>query len=93
MVLHLLYATPPHPLLQNTTNRPKDLYTAASVLLAAKICPALDRELDYSSLEVSWKKCIEIMRSLESRYDSARRCLATLEVFHDQIMSSEEGVF
>ena len=47
--------------------------------------------MDYSSLEVSWKKCIEILRTLEDRYDSARRCLATLEVFHDQIISTNEG--
>ncbi|CCX33498.1 Similar to Uncharacterized transcriptional regulatory protein C3C7.04; acc. no. O14130 [Pyronema omphalodes CBS 100304] len=66
------------------------LYTAATVLLAAKLCPALEGELDYCSLEVSWKKCIEIMRGLEDRYESAKRCLATLEVFHDQIISSDE---
>jgi hypothetical protein len=68
------------------------LYTAATVLLAAKLCPALEGELDYCSLEVSWKKCIEIMRGLEDRYESAKRCLATLEVFHDQIISSDEGM-
>ncbi|KAF8537535.1 fungal-specific transcription factor domain-containing protein [Trichophaea hybrida] len=64
------------------------LYIAATVLLAAKLCPALEGELDYGSLEVSWKKCIEILRGLEDRYESAKRCLATLEVFYDQIISS-----
>jgi hypothetical protein len=68
------------------------LYTAATVLLAAKLCPALEGEPDYGSLEVSWKKCIEILRGLEDRYESAKRCLATLEVFYDQIISSaDEG--
>jgi hypothetical protein len=69
-----------------------DLYTAATVLLAAKLCPAMDGELDYNSLEASWKKCIEVLRRLEDIYEAAKRCLASLEVLHEQIISSNSGV-
>lgn len=68
-----------------------DLYTSASVLLAAKLCPALERDLDYASMEISWKRCIEILRDLESQYDSARRCLATLEAIHEQIIAPQQA--
>ncbi|KAA8911525.1 fungal-specific transcription factor domain-containing protein [Sphaerosporella brunnea] len=62
-------------------------------LLAAKLCPNLEEKLDHHSLELSWKKCVGILRSLEDRYEPAKRCLATLVVLHEQIISSENGIF
>jgi hypothetical protein len=93
VVLHLLFAV--HcvsALLAVALTRPSRtcMYTAVAVLLAAKLCPVLENELGHNTLEVSWKKCIVILRSLEDRYESAKRCLATLEVFRDQIIASSE---
>jgi len=65
-------------------------HTAATALLAAELCPVLEKELDHNSFEVSWRKCIAVLRSLEDRYGYAKRRLATLEAFFDRIGSSSE---
>jgi hypothetical protein len=90
---YYIFCTPPGTITLRRMLTRVDLYTAATVLLAAKLCPALDGELDYNSLEASWKTCIEILRRLEDRYESAKRCLASLEVLHEQIISSKSGMF
>lgn len=92
MVLHLLFVP---PTLQRTivgnvnSHQLLDLYTSASVILAARLCSTLEQELDYHSMQISWKRCVEILRGLEHHYDAARRCLATLEAIHEQIIAPQ----
>jgi hypothetical protein len=61
-------------------------YTAATVLLAARLQPALEGELG-SEMSEAWKMALIVLRKFEAQYGnrSATRCLQALEVIHDKI--------
>lgn len=61
------------------------IYTAASVLLAAKLQPCLQDDLDKIKFESSWKMMTELLSSYKSQSKSAARCLKVLEMMNDKI--------
>lgn len=63
------------------------VYTSATVLLAAKLQPALDNELDAEEMAEAWKMALALLRLFERQHGnaSATRCLRVLEVLHEQI--------
>jgi hypothetical protein len=67
------------------------IYTSATVLLAAKLRPALETESDDQSMEVAWRRALELLRRFEQHATSATRCLRVLEVLHDRISSASQS--
>jgi hypothetical protein len=67
-------------LLSNVTN--SDIYTAATVLLGARLC-LKKRELD--DIEEDWNLALSYLKRISSKSISAERCLKVLEVMHSQI--------
>lgn len=61
------------------------LYTAAAVLLAAKLQPNVGDHLDSKKFELTWKHGLELFASYQSQSDSAARCLKVLEKMDDKI--------
>lgn len=61
------------------------IYTAASVLLAAKLQPSLQDDLDKIKFESSWTMMSELLSSYKSQSKSAARCLKVLEMMNDRI--------
>jgi hypothetical protein len=74
LVQHILY--PPF----NVANL--DIYTAATVLLGARLC-LKKRELD--DIEEDWNLALSYLKRISSKSISAERCLKVLEVMHSQI--------
>lgn len=61
------------------------IYSAASILLAAKLRPCLQDDLGKVKLESSWKMMIELLLSYKFQSKSAARCLKVLEMMNDKI--------
>jgi hypothetical protein len=61
-----------------------DIYTAATVLLGARLC-LKKRELD--DIEEDWNLALSYLKRISSKSISAERCLKVLEVMHSQISS------
>jgi hypothetical protein len=59
-----------------------DIYTAATVLLGARLC-LKKRELD--DIEEDWNLALSYLKRISSKSISAERCLKVLEVMHSQI--------
>uniref|UniRef100_A0A060T359 ARAD1A07062p n=1 Tax=Blastobotrys adeninivorans TaxID=409370 RepID=A0A060T359_BLAAD len=76
---------------QNTTNLPNMwynifyVYTAAIVLLAAKLQPDVSGAVDEGLMEISWKNTVFLLRSFEKHSLSATRCLKVLKLIHEKI--------
>lgn len=64
-----------------------DVYTAATVLIAGRLCPAILGEIPELSITRSWNRALEILRKYQSYSRSARRCVAALEILYEQAMS------
>lgn len=64
-----------------------DIYTAATVLIAGRLCSAILTEVTETSLARSWDCALEILRKYQSYSTSARRCVATLEILYEQVVS------
>lgn len=62
-----------------------DVYTATTVLIAARICPPLLGEISEAAVSRSWDKAIAVLEALRMQSSSARRCLVTLEVLNEKI--------
>lgn len=67
-----------------------DVYTAATVLIAGRLCPAVLEEVTDVAITRSWNDALEILRKYQSYSTSARRCVAALEILYERVVS--EGV-
>ncbi|KAL3452764.1 fungal-specific transcription factor domain-containing protein [Aspergillus insuetus] len=63
------------------------VYTAATVLIAAYLCPAILDEVTEASIATSWDTALEILRKYQSYSTSARRCVAALEILYERVVS------
>ena len=66
-----------------------DVYTAATVLIAGRLCSAVQAEIPVTSITRSWNCALEILRKYQSYSKSAQRCIAALEILYDQVVSDE----
>jgi hypothetical protein len=64
-----------------------DVYTSATVLIAARLCSAILSEVTETSVTRSWNSALEVLRKYESYSTSARRCVAALEILYEQVVS------
>jgi len=67
-----------------------DVYAAATVIIAARICHPLHLDISNASLKDSWLRCLEILKTNAEISKSARRCIAALE-FLDQHIVVEQS--
>lgn len=67
-----------------------DLYTAATVLLAARLRPAIEVGISEYSAASSWAHAIEILKYLECFGESAQRCVAALEILSAKVSLSAD---
>ncbi|KAL2856442.1 C6 transcription factor [Aspergillus pseudoustus] len=63
------------------------VYTAATVLIASYLCPAILEEVTEASITTSWDTALEILRKYQSYSTSARRCVAALEILYERVVS------
>ncbi|GES66788.1 C6 transcription factor [Aspergillus terreus] len=63
------------------------VYTAATVIIAGRLCPAILEEVTESALTRSWDSALEILRKYQSYSTSARRCVAALEILYERVVS------
>ncbi|KAL3484417.1 fungal-specific transcription factor domain-containing protein [Aspergillus germanicus] len=68
------------------------VYTAATVLIAAYLCPAILDEVTEASITTSWDTALEILRKYQSYSTSARRCVAALEILYERVVSEAPTV-
>lgn len=60
------------------------MYTAATVLLAARLQPILNTDINYSMSE-SWDHAIQVLHAFERLGQSAQRCVAALEILSAKV--------
>ncbi|OKO97878.1 hypothetical protein PENSUB_9804 [Penicillium subrubescens] len=65
----------------------ENIYTAATVLIAGRLSPAILTEISEPSITRSWNCALEILRKYQSHSTSARRCVAALEILYEQVVS------
>ncbi|RJE23999.1 transcription factor [Aspergillus sclerotialis] len=63
------------------------IYSAAMVLIAARLRPAILAEVPESSITRSWNCALEILRKYQRYSASARRCVAALEILYKRVVS------
>ncbi|RAL15779.1 transcription factor domain-containing protein [Aspergillus homomorphus CBS 101889] len=63
------------------------VYTAATVLIAGRLCPAILEEVTEPAIGQSWHHALEILRKYHSYSTSARRCVAALEILYERVVS------
>ncbi|KAF7624981.1 hypothetical protein AFLA_001856 [Aspergillus flavus NRRL3357] len=63
------------------------VYTAATVLIAGYLCPAVLDEVTEAAITRSWNCALEILRKYQSYSTSARRCVAALEILYERVVS------
>lgn len=68
-----------------------DLYTAATVLLAARLRPVIEVGITEYSAASSWAHAIESLKYFELFGESAQRCVAALEILSAKVSLSTEG--
>lgn len=61
------------------------VYTAATVLLAARLRSFITEEISQQSIDRSWTHALEVLRRYESCSTSAKRCVVVLEVLFDRV--------
>jgi len=57
-----------------------DVYTAATVILAARLRPVIETDISEYSTTRSWDHAIELLKSFGRMGQSAQRCVAALEI-------------
>ncbi|KAJ5378411.1 hypothetical protein N7509_011530 [Penicillium cosmopolitanum] len=63
------------------------IYTAATVLIAGRLCSTISEEITDSSMTRSWNCALDILRKYQSYSFSARRCVAALEILYEQVVA------
>ncbi|CAG7967127.1 unnamed protein product [Penicillium nalgiovense] len=66
------------------------IYTATSVLLAARLQPFLKDEVNMDKFESAWNLGLELLASYLSRSTSAARCIKVLEMMNEKIRHSSQ---
>jgi hypothetical protein len=56
------------------------VYTAATVILAARLRPVIETDISEYSITKSWDHAIELLKSFGRMGQSAQRCVAALEI-------------
>lgn len=67
-----------------------DLYTAATVLLAARLRPIIEVGISEYSSSLSWTHALECLKYFEGFGESAQRCVAALEILYAKVSLSTE---
>jgi hypothetical protein len=62
-----------------------DVYTAATVILAARLRPVIETDLSEYSTTRSWDHAIKLLKSFGRMGQSAQRCVAALEILSAKI--------
>jgi hypothetical protein len=62
-----------------------DIYTAATVLLAARLRPVIAAGVSEYSIADSWAHAIEILKAFQRLGQSAQRCVAALEILSAKV--------
>jgi hypothetical protein len=62
-----------------------DVYTAATVLLAARLRPVIATGVPEYSIADSWAHAIEILKAFQRLGQSAQRCVAALEILSAKV--------
>lgn len=65
------------------------VYTAATVLLAALLCPAITAEVPQKEMMISWRNAIGVLRQYRSFSPSVRKSIAALEILFKRIPVQE----
>jgi len=60
------------------------VYTAATVLSAARLRPFITAEISLQSIDLSWAHALEVLRRYEPCHSSAKRCVAVLQILFDR---------
>lgn len=63
----------------------KDLYTAATVLLASRLHPCLQEADSEYSVTESWNHAIEILKTIARMSESAQKCITALEIISEAL--------
>jgi hypothetical protein len=61
------------------------IYTAATVLVAARLRSAILSEISEDAIALSWQHAIEILNRYEAFGASAQRVVATLQILYDKV--------
>src|SRR5579859_5928621 len=72
-----IFCNPPPMFVANV-----DIYTAATVLLGARLCL---KKGELEDIEEDWNLALNYLNRISSKSISAERCLKVLEVMHSQI--------
>jgi hypothetical protein len=62
-----------------------DVYTAATVILAARLRPVIETDISEYSTTSSWDHAIELLKSFGRMGQSAQRCVAALEILSAKV--------
>jgi hypothetical protein len=62
-----------------------DVYTAATVILAARLRPIIETDISEYSTTRSWDHAIELLKSFGRMGQSAQRCVAALEILSAKV--------
>jgi hypothetical protein len=62
-----------------------DVYTAATVILAARLRPVIETDISEYSTTRSWDHAIELLKSFGRMGQSAQRCVAALEILSAKV--------
>lgn len=66
------------------------IYTAGTILLAAKLQVTLHKDIDMIVFERAWNLSLEILRSYTQQSESASRCLKVLEMMGNKVHISSQ---
>lgn len=66
------------------------VYTASTILLAAKLQVTLHKDIDMAQFERTWNLGLEILRSYTQQSESACRCLKVLEMMGNKVNISSQ---
>jgi hypothetical protein len=61
------------------------VYTAATVIIAGRLCPAILAKTSKVTSDQAWQQSIKILQKYERQSWSARRCAAALELLNNKI--------
>ncbi len=68
------------------------VYTAATILLAARLKSQIMSEIPEDSIMRSWRCALEILRKYQEYSTSAKRCTVALEILYDRVVTSQDGI-
>ena len=73
--------------MEDLLTKKKDVCTAATILVAARLHNAILTEVTEAGLKRSWDRALKILRKYECYSNSARRCVAALEIHYERVIA------